>query len=215
MHVHGTAFSLRPEAASGVVEAVASILTLVGAETPGVRSVQVADNPSKLAGGRVHGVVVVMDGADVLEPYRAHARHHEAGSLLRTSSEGGVGVDTGAMHTSGAVESDAPRVHITLFEPDPAVGAEVLEEVETHLRSAVDDCPGVLGVYVGANETPHAPPVSTCVVIVADGDAGFEEFQAHPQRQRIAELMTEVVTQPIGIDLGEPTRSQLSAATRL
>ncbi len=148
-----------------------------------------------------------MDDESVLEPYRAHPRHPEAGALLRANVERGVGIDTGPMYTSVSTATDRPRVHITLFEPDQTVGPEVLEEVDTHLRAAVDDCPGVLGVYVGRNRTRHSPPVSECVVIVTDGDQGFEEFQQHPQRARIAELMTAVVRQPIGLDLGQAQTS--------
>lgn len=207
MHVHGTAFGLASDAEGGIVDTVAALLGHVGSETDGVRHVQVGPNPSKLADGRDHGVVVLMDDESVLEPYRAHPRHPEAGALLRANVERGVGIDTGPMYTSESTATDRPRVHITLFEPDQTVGPEVLEEVDTHLRAAVDDCPGVLGVYVGRNRTRHSPPVSECVVIVTDGDQGFEEFQQHPQRARIAELMTAVVRQPIGLDLGQAQTS--------
>lgn len=203
MHVHGTVFGLAPHADEGTVDAVGALLGEVGAATEGVRAVQFGLNPSKLADGRDRGIVVLMDGDEVLERYRAHPRHAEAGALLRPNIERGVGLDTGTMYTSARVKTETPRVHITLFERDPSIGPEVLTEVETHLRAAVDDCSGVLGIYVGKNESRHTPPVASCVVIVVDGDAGFDEFQAHPQRQRIAELMTSVVTQPIGLDLGQ------------
>lgn len=208
MHVHGTAFGLTGEAEEGVVDTVGSLLARVGSETDGVRHVQVGANLSSLADGRDHGVVVLMDDASTIEAYRAHPAHPQAGALLKANIDTGIGIDTGPMHASTDAPTDHPRVHITCFEPRTDVDADaILAEVETHLQAAVDDCPGVLGVYIGENQSTHTPPVSSCVVIVTDGDDGFEEFQQHPQRQRIAELMTSVVTQPIGLDLGQPQGS--------
>src|SRR5699024_1047575 len=133
MHVHGTAFGLADGSDADTVGTVGRLLATVGSETKGAKSLQVAANPSPLAHGRDHGIVVLMDDATVIDPYRAHPLHPEAGALLRANVTKGVGIDTGPMYAAGDTATDKARVHVTLFEPDPEVGSDVLEEVETHL----------------------------------------------------------------------------------